>query len=32
VIIGPDMVEGDYPENTVREGAYLQTKREPFEI
>jgi glucose-1-phosphate adenylyltransferase len=32
VIIGPDVVESDYKDTTVREGAYLQTKREPFEV
>jgi len=32
VIIGPDVVESDFSDTTVREGAYLQTKREPFEV
>jgi glucose-1-phosphate adenylyltransferase len=32
VIIAPDVVETDFTDTTVREGAYLQTSREPFEI
>lgn len=32
VIIGPDMIESDFSDTIVREGAYLQTKRTPFEI
>jgi glucose-1-phosphate adenylyltransferase len=32
VIIAPDVVESDYADTTVREGAYLQTKREPVDI
>lgn len=32
VIIGPDVIETDFEETTVREGGYLQTKREPFDV
>jgi glucose-1-phosphate adenylyltransferase len=32
VIVGPDVIESDYSDARVREGAYIQTKREPFEI
>jgi glucose-1-phosphate adenylyltransferase len=32
VIIGPDVIETDFTENTVREGGYIQTKREPFDV
>ncbi|OGO36317.1 MAG: glucose-1-phosphate adenylyltransferase [Chloroflexi bacterium RBG_16_57_11] len=32
VIIGPDVIESDFVDTTVREGAYLQTKREPFDV
>jgi hypothetical protein len=32
VIIGPDVIESDYSDTRVREGAYIQTKREPFEV
>ena len=32
VIIGPDVIETDYSETTVRAGTYLQTKRAPFDI
>ncbi len=32
VIIGPDVIESDYSDTTVRAGTYLQTKRAPFDI
>jgi glucose-1-phosphate adenylyltransferase len=32
VIIGPDMIESDFTDTIVREGAYLQTRRTPFEV
>jgi glucose-1-phosphate adenylyltransferase len=32
VIIGPDVIESDYSDTTVRAGTYLQTKRAPLDI
>jgi hypothetical protein len=31
-IIATDVIDSDYPDNIIRAGAYIQTKREPYEV